>query len=32
VLAGSFAERSAASQLAARLERALDRQTALYQR
>jgi rare lipoprotein A len=32
VLAGSFAERSAASQLAARLERALDRQTALYER
>jgi len=32
VLAGAFADRPAAAQLAARLERALDRETALYQR
>jgi rare lipoprotein A len=32
VLAGAFADRAGAAQLAARLERALDRETALYQR
>ncbi len=32
VLAGRFADRAAAAELAARLERALDRETVLYQR
>jgi len=32
VLAGAFAERDAAAQMAARLERALDRDTSLYRR
>ncbi len=32
VLAGRFADRAAAAELAARLERALDRETTLYQR